>query len=319
MSNYNVLQRKVLPFLGNYKALLFTLLLFVVMLFVSPNFAAPSNIVAILSNVSLEGLIAIGATFVIIIREIDLSVGANMAFTCVFAIMLQEYGMLPAIVIPILIGLVIGFINGFFVTRFRLPSMGVTLAMQVILDGMALAITSRQTIRGVLPEFRGIALKTVFGAPMMVWIFIIVSLLFELVLMRTAFGRNCFACGGNLTASKYSGIDVDKTRIFAFMLTGLLGGCAGVLCAAKYNAAGAIIGTNTAFYIITAVMLGGTSLAGGEGSVLKTFQGMLFIGALESFLNFNGWTTGYRDSVVGIILLIMLLFVSIINLRKKYE
>ena len=315
----NSLTRKLKSVFVETRTILLVLVIFTIMGSFKPFFATYSNVSNIFSNIALEGVIAVGMTFVIIIREIDLSVGANMGFCCVFAVLMQPYGIALAIVVPIMIGLLVGYINGFFVTRYRLPSMGVTLAMQAILMGVTLALTSRRTIRGSSDAFRQIALHDILGLPAMAWIFIACVIIFELILLRTSYGRNIYACGGNLLASEYSGINVDRTRLMAFVIVGGLCGIAGILAAAKYNAAGAIIGTDTVFYILTAVMLGGTSLAGGEGKITRTFQGMIFVGTIDSCLNFLGATSGYRNWVVGTILIIMLVIDSISIRRNKFK
>jgi ribose/xylose/arabinose/galactoside ABC-type transport system permease subunit len=301
------------------KIVLLVILTFFIMSFIKPVFSTSGNILNILTNVSIEGIIAIGMTYVIIVQEIDLSVGAIMSMGCVFAVYFQVYGVAAGCLASIVVCTFCGFINGFVITKFKLPSMGVTLAMSVILDGLILVITRRQSINGINENFWILSSYLIFGIPIIIFIFFLLVTLFEFILLRTSYGRNIYACGGNLTASGYAGINVNFTKTMAFVITGGLAGLAGALMVARYNAAGAIIGTNTPFFIITAVMLGGTSLNGGEGRIVNTFQGMLFIGTLDSLLNFYNKGTGYRNIFVGAILIIMVIVDSIMTRRRYFK
>lgn len=318
--NNNLLSifKVLLRTLTKIKIILMLVLLFIVMSFVNPIFSSWGNIINILSNVSIEGIIAIGMTYIIIVKEFDLSVGTIMGLSCVFAVFFQKYGVVAGLSAGILAGLLVGLINGWIVTRYKLPGMGVTLATYVALSGLILVLTKQQTIFGSNPNFVELAEYPLFGIPVIIIVFFTFTILFEFILQRTNFGRNVLACGGNIDACRYAGINVNRIKMATFMITGFLCGVAGVLMVAKYNSAGAVIGTNTAFYIITAVLLGGTSLAGGEGSILKSFQGMLFIGTLDSMLYFLNTGTGWRNVLIGAILVVTVIADSITRRRKRY-
>lgn len=319
MSNHKSLMSSAfLRVLSQIQIILMLMVLFVVMSFVNPIFSSWGNIMNILSSVAIEGIIAIGMTYIIIVKEFDLSVGTIMGLSCVFAVFFQQYGVLAGLLAGVAVGVLVGAGNGFIVTRFKLPGMGVTLATFVILSGLILVLTKQQTITGSNPNFVELAEYPVLGIPVIIIVFFVLTMLFEFVLQKTTFGRNLLACGGNLDACRYAGINVNRIKMSAFVITGFLCGVAGVLMVAKYNSAGAVIGTNTAFYIITAVLLGGTSLAGGEGSILKSFQGMLFIGTLDSLLYFMNSGTGYRNVTIGAILIITVIADSISTKRKRY-
>lgn len=318
--NNNILSiiSTLLKVLSKIKIILMLILLFIVMSFINPIFSSWGNIINILSSVAIEGIIAIGMTYIIIVKEFDLSVGTIMGLSCVFAVIFQQYGVFAGLLVGVVAGLIVGIVNGFIVTRFKLPGMGVTLATYVILSGLILVLTKQQTITGSNPNFVELAEYPVFGIPVIIVIFFALTMIFEFILQKTTYGRNLLACGGNIDACRYAGINVNRIKMSTFIITGFLCGVAGVLMVAKYNSAGAVIGTNTAFYIITAVLLGGTSLAGGEGSILKSFQGMLFIGTLDSLLYFMNSGTGYRNVLIGAILVVTVILDSISTRRKRF-
>jgi ribose transport system permease protein len=309
----------LIKYILDIKIIIFIIFIISVMSFIKPVFSGAGNIINILSNASIEGIIAIGMTFVIILREIDLSVGATMGLACVFAVYFQKYGIFYGVIAALLIGIIVGITNGFIITKLNLPSIGVTLAMSIILNGLILVLTKKQSISGENINFSVLAKYPVFGIPVIIIIFIVLSILFEVILLRSPFGRNIYACGGNIIASNNAGINVNKVKAIAFIMTGALCGISGFLMVAKYNSAGISIGTNTAFFIITAVMLGGTSLNGGEGRIFNTFQGMLFIGVIDSLLNFYNAGIGFRGIIVGSILIIIVIIDSIITKIKKYR
>jgi ribose transport system permease protein len=150
-------------------------------------------------------------------------------------------------------------------------------------------------------------------------ILLVLVLIFEIILKRTIFGRNVYSVGGNITASKFFGIHVDKIRIICFLVTGTLAGLAGVLLAAKINVASGRFGVSTALLVITAVLLGGVSLSGGEGSVFKAFQGILLIGILNNAMVLLQLSSFIQDMVKGGVLILILVIDAVNIERAKYR
>ncbi|MCL4415214.1 MAG: ABC transporter permease [Actinobacteria bacterium] len=309
---------KVLDFLNEQKILIVIVLIVIVLTIKTTYFVSFSNIINILMFISIEGVIVIGMTYLIILKELDLSIGSTMALSGVLAIYLQKYGMFVGIISGLLLGVAVGFLNGILVTKLKLTSIAVTLATMVMLNGFVFALTNSATIKGTNKSFPLIANATVFKIPVPIIIFIVLVIIFEIILKRTFFGRNVYAVGGNITASKFFGIKVEMVRISAFVLTGFLAGLAGVLLASKLNIASGRIGLNTAILVITAVLLGGVSLSGGEGSVFKAFQGMLLIGILSNAMVILQTNNFIQDMVRGLILILILIVDAISINRAKY-
>jgi ribose transport system permease protein len=282
----------------------------------SRYFLTFQNISNIFLAISYEGMIAIGMAYLIIIREIDLSVGSTMAFGSVLAILFQPFGLGMGILAGVLGGMVIGFINGMLVTRFRMPSIAATLGTMVFLKGVVYALTKEHTITGVNPQFTVISELKVFGIPMLVLFFLFLIVVFEIILQRTFFGRNVFAVGGNATASKFFGIKVDRIRVYCFVITGFLSGLAGVMLAGKLNIASGNIGQYSNVLVITAVLLGGISMDGGEGSIVKAFQGVLLIGIMNNAMVILRISSFVQEIIRGS-LLILIIIINSINIEKK--
>jgi ribose transport system permease protein len=307
--------RKVLSFLSEQKILIVIFVIGIVLSIQSRYFLTYYNIVNIFSFMSIEGVIVIGMTFLIILGEIDLSVGSVMAFSCVLAIISQKYGIAAGIIIGIAGGAVIGLINGLLVTQLNLSSIPVTLGMMIMVNGVVFALTKGLSVKGVNPDFLKIAEPVVFNIAGSIIIFLVLIIVFQIVLRRTIFGRNVYAIGGNETASRFFGIKVNRIKVICFVITGCMAGIAGVLLAAKINVASGRLGVNTALLVITAVLLGGVSLSGGEGSVLKAFEGILLVGILNNAMVLLQLSVFIQEMVRGFIL-ILILVIDGIHIRR---
>jgi ribose transport system permease protein len=284
----------------------------------SDYFLTFNNIVNIFLFISIEGVIVIGMAFLIILGDIDLSVGSNMALSGVLAILMQRYGVLSGVLTAIAGGAIIGLINGLLVTKLRLTSIATTLGMMVMLNGVVFALTKSESVKGTNPAFTLIAQSTLLKIPVPVISLIALVVIFELILKRTYFGRNVFAVGGNITASRFFGIKVERVRITCFVITGFLAGVAGVILASKINVASGRLGINTALLVITAVLLGGISLSGGEGSILKAFQGILLIGILNNAMVLLRISPFIQDMIRGLLLIAMIVIDAIHIRHTKY-
>ena len=270
---------KIKSFLNEQKIILLIIVIFIVMFIRTPKFLSMDSIYSILIKISIEGIIVIGMTYLIILKEIDLSVGSVMALGSAMSIVLQKFGIIPGIFGGILAGAVIGTINGIFVVKLRVASIAATTLIIIL---------------------------------------IILVILFQIILKKTIYGRNIYATGGNLLASKYANIKVTGIRISVFVLTGSLSGLAGVLLASKYNVASWQIGTNTPLFVITAVLLGGVSLLGGEGSVLNAFQGLLLVGVIDNVMLVMKTHSSVKFMILGVLLIIIISIDGLYIRKAKY-
>jgi ribose transport system permease protein len=312
----NLADKRILRILSEQKIFIVIIIIGFILSLRSSYFLSFANIINIFLFISIEGIIVIGMAYLIIVGELDLSVGSTMALSGVLAIVFQKYGVPAGILAGISVGIMVGIINGILVTKLRLTSIATTLGMMVLLNGVVFALTKSQTVKGTNKTFMLIAHSEFFKIPLSVIIFIALIIILELVLKRTLFGRNVFAVGGNITASKFFGIRVDRIRIITFILTGFLAGTAGVILASKLNIASGRIGLNTPILVITAVLLGGISLSGGEGSIFKAFQGILLIGILNNAMVLLRISPFIQDVIRGL-LLILILMIDAINIRKS--
>jgi ribose/xylose/arabinose/galactoside ABC-type transport system permease subunit len=303
-------------FVIEQKILLIILAIGIFLWISSDYFLTFQNITNIFQTISFEGMIVIGMAILIIIGEIDLSVGSTMAFGAALAVMFQSYGVVTGIIAGILGGVVIGLLNGLITTKLKLPSIAVTLGMMVFLNGVVFALTKEHTLKGTNENFVLISQTEVLRIPLPVIVFIVLMIIFEIILQRSIFGRHIFAIGGNATASKFFGIKVDMVRIICFTITGFLAGLAGVMLAGKLNIASGRIGGDTAVFVITAVLLGGISMEGGEGSIYKAFQGILLLGIMNNAMVIMKISAFIQEMIRGL-LLILIVVIDAINIQKK--
>ncbi|MFB3926274.1 MAG: ABC transporter permease [Syntrophales bacterium] len=310
--------KKILGILNDQKVFILIIAFGLFMSLKSPFFFQYYNIVNIFSAMAIDGVIVIGMAYLIILGEIDLSVGSVMAFSGVLAIRLQQYGIVVGVLAGILAGLTIGLINGLLVTRLKLASMPVTLGMMVMVNGIVYALTKSETVKGTNPEFVKLSEPIFAGIPGYVLVFIFFLIVFQLILRRTVLGRNIYAVGGNIAASRFFGIKVNRVRTFGFMLTGFMAGVAGILIAAKLNVASGRIGINTPVSAIIAVLLGGVSLAGGEGSVWMAFYGIFLVALLNNSLVLLQISPFVQDMIRGFILIAILIIDAVKMEKAKY-
>ena len=307
---------KIKNFVVDQKIVLIIFTIGLYLSFRSRYFLTFQNITNIFLAISFEGMIAIGMALLIILGEIDLSVGSIMAFGAVLAIIFQPYGIITGIIAGIAGGILFGLINGLFVTKLRLPSIAVSLGIMILLKGIVFALTREHTLTGTNETFAVLSQTEILNIPIPVILFIALVIIFEIILQRTFFGRSIFAVGGNPTASRFFGIKVDKIRILCFAITGFLSGLAGVMLAAKLNIASGNIGQYSNVLVITAVLLGGISMDGGEGSIVKAFQGILLLGIMNNAMVIMKISPFVQEIVRGLLLIIIIIIDSI-NIQKK--
>jgi len=277
-------ENKILNFLSNQRILILLIFLIIILSLVTDTFLTSENLINILFQSTVNGIIAIGMTYLIILKELDMSVGSNITLVATVAIIFTKYGVLIGVVAGLATGLIIGILNGLVVTKLKIASIAATVSMMILLRGVVYWLTGSETIKGTNEIFPIISNGTLLFIPYPVYFFIALIFIFNVILNRTFFGRNIYAIGGNQLACEYFGINVNKIKFISFLLTGFLCGIAGVTMASRINVASPRLGLNTPLEVITAVLLGGTSLSGGEGGVYKTLQGVLLLGVISNAL-----------------------------------
>jgi ribose transport system permease protein len=239
-----------------------------------------------------------------------------MSISCTLAIYLQPYGIFPAIIGGLICGTAAGFINGLIVVKSGVNSLPVTLGTMGVLNGIVYVITKSQSVPGKNLEFVNVSNASVGGLSLVVVVFVLLAIVFEILLQRGFLGRKIMAVGGNSIAASMSGLNVNKVRIQVFTLAGFLASVGGIMTAARYNIASGHIGEQTALAVITAVLIGGISLKGGSGSVTKALLGYLFIIALQNAMRLLKFPSDIHTVITGV-LLIAILAVDAHAIRKN--
>lgn len=296
-----------------YKSLVGLLLLIVVVSILSPSFLSTRNILNILRQTSVNAIIAAGMTFVILTGGIDLSVGSVLALSGAFAASLLASGqsIIVAVIAAIVVGAVVGFLNGFVIAKGKLQPFIATLATMTILRGVTLVFTDGKPItlgsNALAMAFGKIGGGTILGVPSPVVITILVFITCYYILNYTKMGRYTYALGGNEEATKLSGLNTDRIKIWVYTISGILSAVAGIIITSRLYSAQPTAGTGYELDAIAAVVLGGTKLTGGKGKISGTIIGALIIGVLSNALNILDVSSYYQMMVKGIVILIAVL------------
>lgn len=296
--------------------LLALLVICVFLTFATSSFLTVRNLLNVGRQISLLGIMAIGMTFVLVSREVDLSVGSTYAISGLVTGMLIVRGsaLIPALSAGLLVGMVIGAMNGVLSTYGKLPSFIATLGMLSVVRGAALLITDGQpvtvdTTRGgrseVVDQFYQLGQGQLFGIiPMLLVCFLIVAAISWIVLAKTTFGFRVYAVGGSEKAARLSGIQVFHTKILTFTLMGLLSAIAGILSLAFLPSGQAgRTGVGLELDVIAAAIVGGASLSGGEGTILGTIFGTLIIGILRNGLVLLSISPFWQTTAIGLVII----------------
>ena len=288
--------------------------LIILIVFVSvlnPAFLQVNNLLNLMRQLIINGFIALGMTFVILTGGIDLSVGSTLALTsAIFAGLLQ--GGMPtilAILIALGLGLILGLVNGILITKGKLAPFIVTLATMTIFRGLTLVYMDGRPIAGPKDDFafQFLGKGQFFGIPFQVILFIIAYLILCILLTKTSYGRKIYAVGGNEKASFISGIKIDKVKILVYVISALMAVLSGLVLTSRLNSAQPTAGSAYEMDAIAAVVLGGTSMTGGSGSLTGTLIGILILGVLNNGLNLLGVSSFYQQIVKGVVILIAVL------------
>lgn len=299
-------------FLDKFRVLLIFLILLVVASMVSDAFFTLTNLLNVMRQVSIVGIIAVGMTLVILTSGIDLSVGSVMAVTGAIAAGIITAGLpLPvAILATLLAGLAIGAFNGLVIAKGNVPPFIATLAVMVIARGMTLVITggSPTVISDV--SYRFIGSGRILGIPFPVIMMLVIVLIMYGVLKHTTFGRNIYAVGGNEEAARLSGINVTRIKVSVYALTGMFAATSALIYTSRLMSAQPNAGQMLELDAIAAVIIGGTRLTGGKGGVVGTLIGALIMGVLDNILNLANVSPFYQDIAKGLVILAAVLLDS---------
>lgn len=280
--------------------------LFVSLSFLSDPFLHTENLLNILDQQSSLLIIAAAGTLVLVAGGIDLSVGATYSLAAVVAATAgQKHSTAYAVLAGLIVGLGVGLLNGVIITVLRINSLIATLAMSFVIGGIGAKVTGGNLI--VLtdrPGFGKIAQGVFLGTPSSVWLMLLVVVMLGILLTRTVLGRYFFAAGGNSEAARLAGIRVNQVRITTFILSGGAAGLAGIIDASRVLSAQSSQGTALAFTVLAGIVVGGTSIAGGDGSVVRTVIGVLFIALIGNGFDLLGLDPLYQQITLGVILLV---------------
>ncbi len=298
--------------------LIAVILLFIVLSIIAPNFLSERNILNILRAVAFNGIIACGMTFVIISGDIDVSVGSAIAWSSsllgVLAIK-NGWNLEVAIVFVLIQGILIHLAASYIRVRWNVPAFVVTLALFISLRGAARLITNAYPVTPFPDYFSfiggGFILEGIpflsRGIPVPVVIMLTTFAIFYFISIRTVFGRSVYSVGGNEEAARLSGIPVWRTRMTIFAITGFLAALCGVLISSRIMSGASNIAEGLEFEVIAAVIIGGTSLSGGQGSIIGTFLGVIFIGLLGNGMVLLGIQSFVQEIIRGFIILFAVL------------
>jgi ribose transport system permease protein len=291
----------------------------VVLWILTPHFLTVSNLLNVAQQTSINAIIAVGLTFVIISGGIDLSVGSIVAFSGVVmaSLMAREVPWAFAVIAGLGTGLGCGLLNGVLITLGRLPPFIATLGMMSVARGGALLYTDGRPISGFSEGFRWLATGEVLFIPLPVIVMGLVYVVAHFILRRTPFGRYVFAIGGNEEAALLSGVKVRFHKTMVYGLGGLLSALAAAVLTARLNSAQPIAGINYELDAIAATVIGGTSLLGGQGSVIGTLIGALIMGVLRNGLNLLGVSSFVQQLVIGAVIILAVLMDMAFKRPKK--
>jgi ribose transport system permease protein len=287
------------------------LLMMLVLSLISDRFLTVDNLTNVLWSVCLIGIMSVGAIYAPITGGIDLSVGSIAALSGIVAnVLMNVYGLnwMLAIFITLLIGVLIGWVNGMVTTRFLVPAFIVTMAAKTYLFGIAMLVSNGDQITIMQPkEFLVIGVGKFLGIPIPIYIMIILAVGSHILLKHTLFGRQAIAVGANEVSAKLSGVNPDRTRIIVYIISAVTASIAGIVMASLTQQAYAMNATGYEFDVITAIVIGGTSLMGGNGSVTGALIGAVMVGFINNGLNLLDMPSSYHPIATGLVILVALI------------
>ena len=274
-----------------------------------PSFITPGNLVNILKQASINGILAFGMMFVIISGGFDMSVGSTVAFSGILAALLGrgDNPLIFALIVAMLAGLAVGIVNGVGVAVGDLPPFIMTLGTMTAVRGLALLVSNGKPVIGMSEQYKAIAAGSFLGIPMLAIFLLIIIVVCSFVLAKTVYGRRVYACGGNLQAARVAGINTTLIRISAFAIAGFLAGLSGFLMTSRVTIGQPTAAESYEMDAITACVVGGVSMTGGVGKPWGVVVGTLLITVIANGLDILGVSSHWQKIVKGLIIVIAVL------------
>ena len=310
---------KVLEFLRQQTVWLLLLIIIILGSILSPDFLTTGNITNILRQAAALSFVSIGQTFAVIANVVDLSVGSTISLVqCVSANTMDGTveGILPAILFTLGIVVLVGLFNGYFVAKRKGNPFIVTLGSMTVLQGVVLIYTNESPVGSVPTIFRFVADGNIGPIPFPILMVVAIFLIGQLVLRKTKFGRYTLAVGGNEEVARLSGVRVPFIKIMAYLLSGLGAAVTGLFLAARMNVGEPLVGSTFSLDLIAAVVIGGTNIAGGDGSLNGTLGGVLLYSVLSNMMNILNVSPFYQIALKGLIIVVAISIGQIRKLRK---
>jgi ribose transport system permease protein len=300
------------------KAFIAILVMLVGMFFSGTNFYSAYNLLDMLNSTSILLILAFGVTLTIIAGGCDLSIGGILVVSGILSIRLQDFmPMGPAILCAVAFGVAVGYVNGFLVVHQKTEPFIITLGMGLLLTGVAQQLTNAHPVPAKNPAFMMIGNGDFHGVPNLVIIMAVCFGLSYWLMRYTQFGRNLYAIGGDYDVARYSGIDVIRTKWWAFVISGGAAGLAGVLLSSKLNTGSSTYGELTALVVNCGVVVGGTSFAGGIGGIPQSALGLLVFGMLDNAMNMLNITSYYQVMLKGAVIVAIIWLDCFYQKRKR--
>jgi ribose transport system permease protein len=300
------------------KAFIAIVVMMIGMLFSGTNFYTAYNLLDMLNSTSILLILAFGVTLTIISGGCDLSIGGIMVVSGIVAIkLLDVMPMSLAIIVAVLVGAFVGFVNGFLVVHQRTEPFIITLGMGLLLTGVAQQLTDAHPIPAKNPDFMLIGNGDIYGVPNLVLIMLVCFGISYWLMRYTQFGRNLYAIGGDYDVARYSGINVIRTKWIGFIICGAAAGLAGVLLSSKLNTGSSVYGETTALVVNCGAVVGGTSFAGGIGGIPQSALGLLVFGLLDNCMNMLGITSYYQVMLKGAVIVAIIWLDCYGNKRRR--
>ena len=304
--------KNTMKYMSELTTVIALIILMAVITIINSNFLTANNLLNLLLQVTSNALIAFGMTFVILTGGIDLSVGSILAVSSALTAGLLGSGMpvTLAILISLILGCILGMMNGLLISYGKLAPFIVTLATMTIFRGATLVYTNGNPITKGLSDtflFQFLGQGYIVGIPFPVIIMFIVFIVLYVLLHKTAFGKSVYAIGGNEKAAYISGVKLNKVKIIIYSISGIMASISGLIITSRLSSAQPTAGASYEMDAIAAVVLGGTSLSGGKGRILGTLIGALIIGVLNNGLNIIGVSAFWQQVVKGVVILIAVL------------
>jgi inositol transport system permease protein len=316
--------RSIWSIISRFAPLIFLICLMTTFAIIEPRFLNTTNLFNVMRQISITGLIALGMTFVILTAGIDLSVGSLLAFSAIVAAAVSKgssgntlsldaetavgHPWYVAMAVAVGLGLLGGFLQGLGITRLKVPPFVVTLGGLSAFRGLTLWFSGGGPISGFDADYRWWGQGLIGQVPVPVLLFLFTAVICHIILRHTRYGRHVYAVGGNPEAARLSGLNVDRIILSVYVIVGTLAGLAGFVLSARLNSAEAVAGIGYELTVIASVVIGGTSLFGGAGSIGGTVIGAILIGVLVNGLVLNNVSSYIQQIIIGLIIIAAVAF-----------